>query len=1206
MSDDISDLQDSDFGQNRSRVRRYQHALMELPSRLRLASQSAWRGKERGMAVIAGVFLASLVITTVLAYGVGLSQLFFEESLDSEPFDAKIEFARTPVENASGWSNNTTTMTEVCDELMDEFSEFSDCTLVLGRQGIHSGGFFNIEFVVAQPLEMRAISDNENPLWDSMNFDYPEALDAGPPISDKRAIRFLGPEAFDGELADRLSENIIAGLGEWPTPENMSANRGIILPSTIASEAQAKVGDVLDELTFAYVVDESTLLEATIDDENCAGEITPENNEMIYCRMWMTVENLTVMGIYEPWDFGNPTLPFNPIFSTWEVLEEEQRQVLMNNDHMYLGVTIDRGQLPTSSTADAADWLEDLGTRVQQGNYTDEGVELYYTDIVSGTILFLNIFLGLIQIFDYIIMIPIVILSLAVLIYGLVLSLEQRRREVSIHRVIGADGKSLQGMVLLELFVMSSVAWLIGYILALMAVPIVLSAVGFMEFRTGDFDVNPTLGIGSTLFTAIATLGLAMIFGRSRARDFIELEIEEGVRKTTAKAEPKRWLHWSAFLFGMLAVIDTWLEMNGSEDGIVSNFFIEGLIGIIGPFALWIGGALLLGRIGAKGPQIMQLLFGRTPLLKDVKRGLKGSGSAESVNRLAVIMLLTLSIVTLAAVQGYTGTLVDEKTADATVGSDLQISTEEAINASTLIALVNEFSDGDVNPIATSVPEITLADDQGGDSLQTFVLLNGNEEVLRWSEQSIPGTDIDAAMKAYSNNGFSAGEDSAYSLDLPGSKRGGDENSLDDVLLKPGDEKSREITFVWEDIAFNFTSGGSEETDPLALFDAYTLLMDADWGGLNLSGQDLDERDLGRVDLSNTNLAGADLSNMNMSESILLDVNLSNADLTGANLENAILVNFMGGSLEDADLTDANLAGAFGFFDLSASILSNTTCPDGSNSDETGCASGASEIPPPLAADLFFTDTRVQLIVTPYTTSMYYMGTHEYIPGVGAATIASALIIGEDSWRSLVGDDAANNLTSKTWIVRVDGLSGEALESLASQIKADARVSGVLDWSSTHKEVERNGGLIFGTPGLLSLQFVVASVAAVASSFVFLSLVLSQRQKELAVLQAIGASPNQIIRLVLFEILSIVIVSMALGIVLGAGLALSFNGFFDIFGFIFQIFGGSSTTIQRTLVYPWSQIILVSLAVFAAVVVALLVTTRRALTADLASVLKGE
>ncbi len=145
-----------------------------------------------------------------------------------------------------------------------------------------------------------------------------------------------------------------------------------------------------------------------------------------------------------------------------------------------------------------------------------------------------------------------------------------------------------------------------------------------------------------------------------------------------------------------------------------------------------------------------------------------------------------------------------------------------------------------------------------------------------------------------------------------------------------------------------------------------------------------------------------------------------------------------------------------------------------------------------------------------------------------------------------------------------------------------------------------------GKAGLLAIQFVVASIAAVDASFVFLSLVLSQRQKELAVLQAIGASPNQIMRLVLFEILSIVMVSMALGIVLGIGVALSFNGFFDIFGFIFQIFGGSSTSIERTLVYPWYQLLLVSLSVFAAVVIALLVTTRKSLKSDLASVLKGE
>lgn len=1213
MSAEVDELKPEDFAVGRSYVRRLRHRATELPSRLRLAAQGAWRGKERGLAVIAGVFLASLVITTVLAYGVGLSQLFFEESLKSEPIDAKIEYARSPVENASGWSNNTTTMLSVCDELLDEFSQFNDCTLALGRQGIHSGGLFNFEFVVAQPLEMRSVVDDSNPFWANVSFDYPEAEDAGLPISDQRAIRFYGPEAFDGELAERYRPSIIAGSGEWPSPENMSENRGVILPSTIASQAQASVGDVLESLTFAYVVDESTIFEGTVTEENCAGEVTVENNEMMYCRMWMTAENLTVLGIYEPWPFGNPTLPFNPIFSTWEVLTDTQRSVLMDNDHMYLGLTIDRGALPTSSTADAAEWLEALGRDVQDGVYTDEEVELYYTDIISGTITFLNIFLGLIQIFDYIIMIPIVILSISVLIYGLVLSLEQRRREVSIHRVIGADGQSLQGMVLLELFVMSSVAWFAGYLLAMFAVPIVLSAVGFMEFRTGDFDVNPTLSLGSTIFTAATTLGLALLFGRSRARQFIELEIEEGVRKTTQAAEPKRWLHWLAFLFGMLAVVDTWLEANGNGDGIVRNFFLEGLISIFGPFALWIGGALLLGRIGAKGPQIMQVIFGRTPLLNDVKRGLKGSGSAESVNRLAVIMLLTLSIVTLAAVQGYTGTLVDEKTVDVSVGSDLKITMENPVNETTLLALVNEFTSADVTPLATSVPELGLADSNGGDTLQTYVLLDGNEDVLRWSEQALPGTDTSAAVAAYAAGGFTAGPDAAYALDLAGSDRGGDENRLDDVLLEKNDSsgKSANVNFVYEVRTPEITEGGfmGDLFSPEgAIVESYALFMHRDWSDLSIPNQVLSGRNISLADFSGSDFSETDFSGANLSESLLFETELAGADLTGANLENAVIASLGGGgSLENTVLVNANLKGVwgtgFGALNLSAAVLGNTTCPDGTNSDVSNCSDGYSQNFTPIMGQFLQANTQIRFNITLTTHEMHYMGTHEYIPGVGSS---DGLIIGESSWRAFVGDDLADNYNSTTWIVDVKGVDGERLEALGSTISADARVSSVDDWASTHKDVERNGGLIFGTPGLLSLQFVVASVAAIASSFVFLSLVLSQRQKELAVLQAIGASPNQIIRLVLFEILSIVMVSMVLGIVLGVGLALSFNGFFDVFGFIFQIFGGSTTTIQRTLVYPWTQIILVSLAVFAAVVVALLVTTRRALKADLASVLKGE
>ena len=65
--DESLNLEATDFASSRNIGRRIVHRLAETPSQLRLAGLSAWRGKERGLAVIAGVFRASLVITTVLA-----------------------------------------------------------------------------------------------------------------------------------------------------------------------------------------------------------------------------------------------------------------------------------------------------------------------------------------------------------------------------------------------------------------------------------------------------------------------------------------------------------------------------------------------------------------------------------------------------------------------------------------------------------------------------------------------------------------------------------------------------------------------------------------------------------------------------------------------------------------------------------------------------------------------------------------------------------------------------------------------------------------------------------------------------------------------------------------------------------------------------------------------------------------------------------
>ena len=53
----------------------------------------------------------------------------------------------------------------------------------------------------------------------------------------------------------------------------MSDQRGVILPANIASQAKANVGDILDEITFVYVVDSEFFDTGGVElVESCPGE----------------------------------------------------------------------------------------------------------------------------------------------------------------------------------------------------------------------------------------------------------------------------------------------------------------------------------------------------------------------------------------------------------------------------------------------------------------------------------------------------------------------------------------------------------------------------------------------------------------------------------------------------------------------------------------------------------------------------------------------------------------------------------------------------------------------------------------------------------------------------------------------------------------------------------------------------------------------
>ena len=109
--------------------------------------------------------------------------------------------------------------------------------------------------------------------------------------------------------------------------------------------------------------------------------------------------------------------------------------------------------------------------------------------------------------------------------------------------------------------------------------------------------------------------------------------------------------------------------------------------------------------------------------------------------------------------------------------------------------------------------------------------------------------------------------------------------------------------------------------------------------GANLTGSKLNGSYLPGANLHGANLSDADMIHAHLHYAILNDANLNSADLSGANLTYATLTGadlsdtiLFSADLSGANLTYATLTGA----DLSGTIWYDTTCPDGTNSDNNG------------------------------------------------------------------------------------------------------------------------------------------------------------------------------------------------------------------------------------------------------------------------------
>jgi len=116
-------------------------------------------------------------------------------------------------------------------------------------------------------------------------------------------------------------------------------------------------------------------------------------------------------------------------------------------------------------------------------------------------------------------------------------------------------------------------------------------------------------------------------------------------------------------------------------------------------------------------------------------------------------------------------------------------------------------------------------------------------------------------------------------------------------------------------------------------------LLDADLSDTNLTlatlaGIDAAGATFVDATLSDAKLPDAELGGADMTGARVTDSHLTDADLTGADLQD---VDFDGASLQGANFTQADLDGAsMAAVNLTGAVWDDTTCPDGSNSNNRG------------------------------------------------------------------------------------------------------------------------------------------------------------------------------------------------------------------------------------------------------------------------------
>lgn len=601
----------------------------------------------------AGLILGISILAGIQIYSTVLMNNIYESIIEGSPYEIRMDFK----------DNLSDSQIETFRQRFASHNWVSDAQVLYGNARTiteTTGVSTNIYTLAFMDVEIRVDYSNET---------YTGSQG-----------RIYTPQFYVSEIGQNIRNTLITGSNPYVLIPGSSYYNGIFISESLAESAKLRQGNLLSELILKISVEDPT------------DPAYPFNERDI--KATIIVENVTIAGIMAAGTEASAGLfsgaiegiggGGGEIYIPTTLLEEQGQSsflaTLNENEMKYCAVLIDETKFDLSNPTGVSNQINSLINEFERENSLLVG-----SNTVAGKLLPFQIMSIFILIFDGVLTIPVAILSLYLLSFGIDLSLSERRYQVGVMKTQGAAPSQIRRKILFEALILAAGGLILGYIIAVFGAWVIGTATGFMKWSDTALSELPDflrllIDIDEIAFFVMGGLIvlILIIMTNGKSNTFISMEITESVRRVDETRKEgflrRNNLDISFFAIGFLVLILIILQ----EMGVGLDLGpVAVILALVGPVLFWIGGAAVVARLAVWLPPKLDPIIRKIGFLKDVSVLIKGNvfRKAGDIPRLALIISLTVSFSVLAAVQGTSGEIHKERLITYGVGADVVVST---------------------------------------------------------------------------------------------------------------------------------------------------------------------------------------------------------------------------------------------------------------------------------------------------------------------------------------------------------------------------------------------------------------------------------------------------------------------------------------------------------------------------------------------------